>query len=148
MFRSRRKPFLQSRAELLRALRLTLWAAPGLMALIGIGFTLFENTRHVDDPLWPWPTVLGLSVLGIVGPALSWLSLRWAIGTAEAYLASEEQLARRNDQLAALNALALAASQSLDPDTAITTALVQTMETLDAAAGVGFLQGDRRRGRR
>src|SRR3990172_13049977 len=113
MFRSRRKPFLQSRAELLRALRLTLWAAPGLMALIGIGFTLFENTRHVDDPLWPWPTVLGLSVLGIAGPALSWLSLRWAIGTAGAYLKSEAGLARRNDQLAALNTLATAATNSL-----------------------------------
>lgn len=118
------------------------------MVLIGIGFTLFENSRHADDPIWPWPMLLGLIVLGIIGPALSWLSLRWAIGTAEAYLASEEQLARRNDQLAALNALALAASQSLDLDRALTTALEQTMETLDAAAGMVFLQGNGKPGLR
>ncbi len=112
------------------------------MAVTGIAFTLFENSRHVDDPGWPWPTVLGMLVLGLVGPALSWFSLRWAIRTAEAYLASEAQLARRNDELAALNALALAASQSLDLDQSIATALEQTMETLEAAAGMVFLQGN------
>jgi len=147
-FDSRPSVPLHSQTALLRALRLTAWAVPAAMVLIGVGFTLFEHLRHRTDPLWPWPTVLGLGVLGIAGPALSWLSLRWAIGTAEAYLKSEAELARRNDQLAALNTLAMAASSSLDLEKTIATALEQTMETLDAAAGMVFLQRDSQPGLR
>ena len=138
----------QSSSALMRALRLTQWAVPALMALFGIGFTLYENAQHRAESGWPWPTVLGIVVLGLIGPVLSWLSLRWAIRTAEAYLNSEAQLARRSEQLAALNALALAASQSLDLGKTITTALEQTMGTLDAAAGMVFLQGEGRSGLR
>ncbi len=132
----------RSQTALMQALRLTLWSVPALMSIAGIAFMLFENARHTDDPGWPWPTVLGILVLGVIGPMLSWLSLRWAIRTAEAYLNSERQLARRNEQLAALNTLAMAASQSLDLGTTLTTALQQTMQTLDAAAAMVFLQGD------
>ncbi len=132
----------------MRALRLTWWLVPALMSIAGIAFMLFENAQHADEPGWPWPTVLGVVVLGLIGPALSWLSLRWAIRTAEAYLNSEAQLARRNEQLAALNTLALTASQSLDLDKTLTTALQQTMEALEAAAGMVFLQGDDRSGLR
>ncbi|MBI5349891.1 MAG: hypothetical protein HZB77_11355 [Chloroflexi bacterium] len=47
-----------SRADLLRALRFTLWLVPASMALIGIVFTLYENFRHgsrnpVNEPQTP-----------------------------------------------------------------------------------------------
>jgi signal transduction histidine kinase len=129
-----------ARTALLRALRLTLWIVPGAMALTGIAFTLFENFRHFTDPGWPWMTALGLIVMGMVGPVLSWFSLRWAIRAGEAYLVSEEQLARRNEQLAALNALAMATSSSLDIEKTLAEALEQIIQTLDAAAGMVFLQ--------
>jgi signal transduction histidine kinase len=132
----------------MRTLRLMLWVVPALMALAGIGFALFESARHGDGPGWPWPTVPGIIVLGLLGPALAWVSLRWAIRTAEAYVDSERQLAHRSEQLAALNALAVAASQSLDLDKTIATALEQMMETLDAAAGMIFLPADDRAGLR
>ena len=138
----------QSHARLLRALHLTLWLVPGMMAIIGIAFTLFENARHWGEPSWPWPTIFGLLVLGLLGPLLSWLSLYWAIRTAEAYLSSEAQLAERNAELAALNALGLAASSSLDMEKTLTAALEQTIETLDAAAGMLFLQEDSHSGLR
>ncbi len=148
MTRFRQTHTARSRTELLKALRLTLWAAPLAMAFIGVAFTVIEHFRHRTDPLSLWPTVLGLLVLGLAGPALSWLSLRWAIGTAEAYLGSEAQLARRNAELAALNTLAIDSSQSLDLDTTLTTALEKTMDTLDAEAGMVFLQQEGRPGLR
>ncbi len=142
-----RMPF-RSGTDALRSLRRMLWAVPSVMALIGVAFILIENSRHIGDPGWPWPTVLGLIVLGLIGPALSWFSLRWAIQTAEAHFYSEELLARRNQELAVLNRLAMAANQSLDLDKTIATALEQTMETLGAAAGMVFLQGNGRPGLR
>ncbi len=142
------KRIIQSRITLLRALRLTLWVVPGVMAVIGIAFTLFENARHAGEPAWPWPTVFGLFVLGMIGPVLSWLSLSWAIRTAEAYIASEEELAQRNSELAALNALGLATGSSLDMEKTLAAALEQTIETLDAAAGMLFLQEDKHSGLR
>ena len=142
------KRIIQSRITLLRALRLILWVVPGVMAVIGIVFTLFENARHIGEPVWPWPTVFGLLVLGLIGPLLSWLSLLWAIRTAEAYIASEEELAQRNSELAALNALGLATGSSLDMEKTLAAALEQTIETLDAAAGMLFLQEDKHSGLR
>ena len=148
MFRSRtdlpKTPF----STLSRALRLTLWAVPIVMASIGVAFTLFENFRHADDPGWPWPTMLGVIVLGLVGPGLAWFSLRWAIGTAEAYLHAQAQLARRNVELATLNTLAVSSSSSLDLTKILATALEQTIETLEAAAGMIFLQRDNQPGLR
>ncbi|MBI5711847.1 MAG: hypothetical protein HZC38_00250, partial [Chloroflexi bacterium] len=38
-----------SRADLLRALRFTLWLVPASMALIGIVFTLYENFGTVHE---------------------------------------------------------------------------------------------------
>src|SRR5574342_289993 len=139
---------IRSRATLLKVLRLTLWAVPTVMTATGIAFTLFENARHRGEPGWPWPTVLGLLVLGLIGPALSWVSLYWAIRTAEAYLSSEAQLADRNAELAALNALGLAASSSLDMEKTLAAALEQTMSTLDASAAMLFLQEEQHRGLR
>ncbi len=133
---------------MLQALRLTLWGVPMIMAIIGIAFTLFENARHAGEPIWPWPTVFGLLVLGLIGPVLAWLSLFWAIRTAEAYVASEEKLAQRNAELAALNALGLAAGSSLNMEKTLAAALEKTIETLDAAAGMLFLQEDKSSGLR
>ncbi len=119
-----------------------------MMAAAGTAFTLYENLRHRGEPGWPWPTIFGLLVLGLIGPVLSWLSLYWAIRTAEAYLASEAQLAGRNAELATLNALGLAASSSLDMEKTLAAALEQTMTTLDARAAMLFLQDDKQGGLR
>lgn len=148
MFSSPPRKLIRSRTVLLQVLRLTLWLVPALMTFTGIAFTLFENARHRGEPGWPWPTVLGLIVLGLIGPVLSWISLYWAIRTAEAYLTSEAQLANRNAELAALNALGLAASSSLDMNQTLTAALEQTMSTLDASAAMLFLQKDKHHGLR
>lgn len=148
MFSSLSKQMVTSRTILLKVLRLTLWIVPGIMTLAGIAFTLFENARHRVEPGWPLPTFLGLLVLGLIGPVLSWISLYWAIRTAEAYLTSEAQLADRNAELAALNALGLAASSSLDMEKTLTAALEQTMDTLGAAAAMLFLQEDNPHGLR
>ncbi|MFQ5436731.1 MAG: GAF domain-containing protein [Anaerolineae bacterium] len=138
----------RSASTSLQALRITLWAVPLLMAVLGITFTLFEHGRHRGEADWPWPTFMGIIVLGIVGPALSWFSLRWAIRTAEAYFRSQDQLAHRADELATINRLSLASSRSLDPKETVATILEETMTALDANAGMIFIQRENQPGLR
>jgi signal transduction histidine kinase len=137
---SRRETTSKPRHELLRVLAITQWIVPVLMAIIGISYTLLEHSRHVEDPAWPWPTWIGVIVLGIIGPAFSWLVIHWAYRTAEAYLSSQEQLAYRAEELLALNKLSIAASHSLDLDKTISTILEESMAALDAEAGMVFIQ--------
>ena len=142
MSQSRSEEFNRSQKNLLRALRLTLWIVPITIGVIGVAFVLVENSRHVDDPGWPWLTILGLVILGFAGPFLSWLCLRWALNAVEAYLSTEEELAQRADELSTLNTLSASASRSLDPEKTITTILEQTMAAMDADAGMIFIQGN------
>jgi len=127
-------------------LRLTLWVGPGLMAVVGLGYMLFEHQRHANAPGRMWSTLLGVAIFGLIGPALSWVYLRWAAQAANAHLESQKQLERRADELATLNQLSLAASRSLDLNTTIANILEQTMEALDAAAGMIFIQENGRPG--
>ena len=128
------------------ALRLTQWAVPISISIVGIVFTLIEYRRHVGEPGWPLPTYLGLLVLGVVSPALCWLFIRWTNRIAYAYLASQDELARRADETTTLNRLSVAASRSLDPQETISTILEQTIEALDANAGMIFIQQDNQSG--
>jgi signal transduction histidine kinase len=131
-----------------KLLRLTLWAVPIAMALVGTGFTYLEHHRHGHDIFSSWMIPLSLIILGVVGPGLAWVALFWAIRTAEAYLVSEEQLARRNEQLAALNKIALSAGSSLELGKILDEALERTIESMGASAGMIFLQGENGKGLR
>ncbi len=146
VFRIKANP--QSNESLLSALRLTQWAVPLSMSVIGIAFTFIENRRHTGEPGWPLLTYAGLILLGLVSPGLSWIFIRWASSIAYAYLSSQERLAQRADELATLNRLSIAASRSLDPDTTISTILEQTIEALEADAGMVFIQRDNQPGLR
>lgn len=138
---SKQKRASNAQYDLLEVLSITQWVVPVLMAVIGVSYTLLENSRHVGEPAWPWPTWLGVVILGIIGPVFSWLVIHWAYRTAEAYLSSQAQLVSRAEELSALNKLSIAASHSLDLDKTISTILEESMDALDAAAGMVFIQG-------
>lgn len=139
---------IQLRIDLMRALRVAHWAVPVVMASIGIGYMLLERQRHAGDSGWPWTVVLGLFVFGVVGPALLWFYMHWAVKAADAYRASQEQLQQRADELGALNALSVAAGRSLDLDATMAAILEQTMAVLGAQAGIVFVQESGRPGLR
>lgn len=127
------------RIDLLRVLRFTLWLVPSTMGVIGLAYTLAEHINHRTHPAWPWPSFLAGAVLGFTGPILTWIALRWAVGMAEKYLASQEEIAQRADELVVLNKL-IVASRSLDLEKTLSTILDKTMDALDASAGMLFVQ--------
>ena len=131
--------------DLLRVLRYTLWLVPTLMGLIGLAYTLVEHLNHRHDPAWPWPSFLAGAVLGFTGPIFTWVALRWAVGMADEYLASQSEIARRADELVVLNKL-ITASRSLDLEETLTTILEKTMDALGASAGMLFMEDNGNRG--
>lgn len=145
---SKPKSYSGRQQELLRVLSITQWIVPVLMAVIGIGYTVFEHLRHIGEPAWPWLTVVGIFILGLLGPAFSWVVIHWAYRAAEAYLSSQKQLVKRAEELAALNKLSLATSHSLDLDKTISTILEESMDALDAEAGMVFIQNNNQSGLR
>jgi signal transduction histidine kinase len=118
------------------------------MSLIGIAFALYENRRHFGESGLPWPTIWGIIVLGIIGPALSWICIKWAIGAANAYMASQQKLHQRAEELATLNRLHIASIRESNLEKTIVSSLEQTMEALDANAGMVFIQHDSQPGLR
>lgn len=142
------KSYSGRQQELLRVLSITQWIVPVLMAVIGISYTVFEHLRHVGEPAWPWLTLIGIFILGLLGPVFSWLVIHWAYRAAEAYLSSQKQLVKRAEELAALNKLSIASSHSLDLDKTISTILEESMDALDAEAGMVFIQNNNHSGLR
>ena len=109
------------------------------MGVIGLAYTLVEHFNHRTHPAWPWPSFLAGAVLGFTGPIFTWFALRWAVSMAEEYLASQQEVSQRADELVVLNKL-ITASRSLDLEETLTTILDKTMDALTASAGMLFIQ--------
>jgi signal transduction histidine kinase len=118
------------------------------MAISGVIFTMVEHRRHVDEVGWPWLTIIGIAILGIISPTIAWTFLHWSIGVVENYLSSRLRLMESHVRLETLNALALASSRSLDLEQTISTILEKTMDAVGAAAGMVFLQKHKEAGLR
>jgi hypothetical protein len=95
---------IRSNTHFLQTLRIVLWVVAGLI------YSVVEHVRHLNDLGTSWTTGIGLIVLSIIGPMLSWLSLGWALEMAKAHVGSENRLEQRVEELATLNHLALAAA--------------------------------------
>ena len=86
------------------------WMIPLIFALFGIGSVLLEQVMLHSHSLSVPHVIFGVLYWGAVGPALIWLTLTWAVRAR----AAQQELAFRNRELAALNAIGEAAGQSLD----------------------------------
>jgi len=126
--------------HLLDQLRLISWVIPFLMSLLGISYILFENRLHADDPGWPQITFLGMAILGFIGPAIAWRILKWVHNTSTAYVESQTQLSKRAEELATLNNLSVVSGRTLDLNIILKTILEQTVDALDAEAGMIFIK--------
>jgi two-component system sensor histidine kinase DegS len=125
--------------DLIRVLRAILWLAPISMALLGLSYALdvYLNLQYLPVP--PWPFFLGVVVLGSIGPVATFLGLRWAIRKTEDLLHSRRECDERTQELVLLNNL-FAASRSLELDQIMSTILSNTVEALEANAGMLFLR--------
>lgn len=113
------------------------WAIPVLFSLAGTGYVLFEQVERHGHALWVPHVVLSVFVLGLMGPALAWLALTLALRAALVQVEAQQGLA-------ALNAIGEAASQSLDLEEVLRTALEKMIEFMGLEAGeVRLVENDR-----
>jgi GAF domain-containing protein len=116
------------------------WMIPLIFALLGIGSVLLEQLKLHGHPLSVPHVIFGVLYWGSVGPALAWLTLTWAVKAREA----QQELAFRNRELAALNAIGEAASQSLELDQVLGTAMEKIVDLIGIQAGdIRLIEGER-----
>ena len=116
------------------------WIIPLIFALFGIGYVLLEQVKLHGHPLFAPQVIIGVLFWGLVGPALVWLTLTWVVRAREA----QQDLAFCNLGLAALDAIGEAASQSLDLEQVLQTALEKMVDLIDLQAGeIRLIEGDR-----
>ena len=102
-----------------------------IFGLLGISYVLIEQVRLHGHPLTTPLVLVGVLFWGLVGPAMAWLTLTWVVKAREA----QQELALRNRELAALNAIGEAASRSLDLDKILGTALEEMVDLIGSQAG-------------
>lgn len=118
------------------------WAVPLLIGLLGPGYTLFEHIAI--EGVGPSPHVIReIIFLGLTGPLLAWLTLTWALDAARSREIAENELARRNRQLAALNAVGQTVTRSLDLEKVLNGALDRVSEIMELEVGeIRVLEGE------
>jgi signal transduction histidine kinase len=116
------------------------WAIPLFLAAGGVGYTLFEHNLHQGEPGWPWITFPALLLLGLIGPGMAWIGLRWSARIAEDYMQAKQLVVDRVEQLKLLNTLIMHSCQAIDFDEAMARILASCMDSLDATAGMVFIR--------
>lgn len=127
----------QEHARLLILVSYLRWTIPLLVAVLGAGYILLEYESASPDIL------RALWFPGLVAPALCWALLTWLTNAAQAATDEHRELALRERELAVLNAIGQAATQSLDLETMLQVALERTVELLGLPAGqICMWEGD------
>lgn len=107
------------------------WIIPLIFALFGIGSVLLEQVKLHGHSLFVPHVIFGVLYWGSVGPALIWLTLTWAVRARVA----RRELAFRNRELTALNAIGDATSQSLDLEQVLDIAMEKIVDLIGIQAG-------------
>ncbi len=119
------------------------WVIPLAIGLIGLGYIILELVGFQGHFLFSPDVVRTAIVIGLLGPALAWLTLSWARKIAVTEAEAQQELAFRTRGLAALNAIGDVTSQSLNLDEILRAALEKMVELMGLQAGeIRMVEGD------
>ncbi len=111
------------------------WVIPVTLCLLGLGYTLWESVLWDGYPITSGQVLLGVGLLGIAGPLLTFLTLTWALHSAVSYEESEAARERQYNQLLALNRIGESVSQTLDLDLVLNRALDEVLAVMRCESG-------------
>ena len=95
-------------------LRVQRWLIPGALAALGIGYTLSESIYRSEYSVTSEPAVMGLLLLGLVGPGLVWVTLTWALRGAEYWEQTQRESDLQRQHLLEINQMSAAMNQELE----------------------------------
>lgn len=119
----------------LRVIALSRWAIPLILLLLGAGYVLWKNLLVDGNSFFAPSTWLGLILLGIVGPLLTFLTLTRAQRAARLFERAEQRREKEHQQLLALNKIGEAVNQSLELDEVLNRAIDQVLELMRLESG-------------
>ena len=114
--------------NLARGLVYLRWVIPGSLAALGIGYVIVEGVWLDRYSVASPPVVIGIGLLGILAPILTFAILTGAIH-------AERERERQRERLLALNTIGEAVNQSLELDAVLERALERVLEVMRLEAG-------------
>lgn len=122
-------------ARLVHVATFSRWLIPPVLAVVGASYVLWENLLVDGYSFWSLKTLIGLALLAIAGPLLTFLALTWAHRTARLFERAEQRRDKEHQQLLMLNKIGEAVNQSLELDAVLNRALDQVLELLRLESG-------------
>jgi GAF domain-containing protein len=110
------------------------WFVPLSGSLIATGYIIFEQCILQEQSILAPEILRTLLVVGFIVPSIAWLALTWVQRATLAVAKAQTNLAFRNRELAALNAIGQATAQSLELEEITQTALAKMIELFDLDA--------------
>ncbi len=111
------------------------WIIPLVLAVTGAAYVLLEEAWLQGNSLVTVHVIRTVLVISLAGPTLAWLLLTWAMSLAAAEADAQAELALRNRELAALNAVGQVAGQSLNLEELLRQALERMVDLLGLQSG-------------
>lgn len=122
-------------ARLVRVATLSRWLIPSVLAVIGASYVLWENLLIDGYAFWSFKPLIGLALLAVAGPLLTFLALTWAQRAALLFERVEQRHEQEHQQLLMLNKIGEAVNQSLELDAVLQRALDQVLELMRVESG-------------
>lgn len=122
-------------ARLVRFSTRVRWLVPLLLLIVGVSYVLWENFWIDNHAFFSAPTLLGLAMLGVVAPLITFLALTWAQRAAILFERGEQRREKEHQQLLMLNKIGEAVNQSLELDAVLNRAIDQVLELLRLESG-------------
>jgi hypothetical protein len=107
---------MRNDTRLVNRLALLRWLIPITVALVGAAYMVLEHVMLEGDSLSGPYVILGIVFLGLIGPALAWLTLTWAGNAAVAEEKAQEEIRRRALELEAASQASQKVTAILDID--------------------------------
>ncbi len=121
--------------RLTRLITLFRWIIPPVLCGLGLIYLIWENLDVDQLPVSSPQFLIGMALLCIAGPLITFLSLTWAEHSAAAFEHAEQARIRKQHQLIALNAIGEAVNQSLELDAVLQHTIERVLYVLHLESG-------------